>query len=196
MRTYLTRLREARESQAEEGFTLIELLVVLLILGILLAIAIPTFLTVTKSATNTAASSNLQTALTGAETYYTTNNGSYSGIYAGTTVSNITQEGTGLVYTTGGTASTKSGIISLDYVNASNIVLAAWNGSDRCYAIAAEKTTSGVGGNVPTAVDTYYGWKSETTSASCTASTMAGTSGPSGTAGAAGAWQNTGGFPS
>lgn len=187
MRTYLTRLREARESQAEEGFTLIELLVVLLILGILLAIAIPTFLTVTKSATNTAASSNLQTALTGAETYYTTNNGSYSGIYAGTTVSNITQEGTGLVYTTGGTASTKSGIISLDYVNASNIVLAAWNGSDRCYAIAAEKTTGGIAGT-PSKVGTYYGYFKPSTSGGCTASAAEASGGITN-------WQDTGGFP-
>lgn len=73
----VARRRVRAEEGAEQGFTLIELLVVLLIIGILLAIAIPTFLSVTKTANDTAAQSNLQTALTGAKTWYTQHNQTY-----------------------------------------------------------------------------------------------------------------------
>jgi type II secretory pathway pseudopilin PulG len=80
------------EQGSERGFTLIVLLllVVLFIIGILLAIAIPTFLSVTKTANNTAPQANLQTALTGADTFYTSNNQTYAGLYGGTGVSTIT----------------------------------------------------------------------------------------------------------
>ena len=185
MRTYLKRLREDREEPVDGGFTLIELLVVLLILGILLAIAIPTFLSVTKSATNTAASSNLQTALTGAETYYTTNNGSYSGLLTSQSVSNINQEGTGLSYTTN--ASTAAGVVSIyqPLGDSNDVALAAWNGSTRCYVIAAEKTTGGLSGiGAPSAVGTYYGWYNANSKTSCVASAAKVTN-----------FQDTGGFP-
>ncbi|HVC24405.1 MAG TPA: prepilin-type N-terminal cleavage/methylation domain-containing protein [Acidimicrobiales bacterium] len=192
MRTHLKRHLSQMSEGADEGFTLIELLVVLLILGILLAIAIPTFLTVTKSATNTAVTSNLQTALTGADTYYTQNNGTYTSLIGSTSVSDISKEGTGLTYVSNA-ASTGNKVISVDVVDSSDLFLAAWNGSNRCYAIADQKSTGGLGITGYTGTDTYYGWYPATTSAACTAAGAK--AGVSTTAGKPGAWTNTGGFP-
>ena len=71
---------KTRLAREEKGFTLIELLVVIVILGILVAIAVPSYLSFRGNAQDAAAKSNVRSAIPAAESYYQTNNSTYTGL--------------------------------------------------------------------------------------------------------------------
>lgn len=111
------------------------------------------------AADDTTAESNLQTAFTGAKTYFEGSNQTYAGILNSTTYSNITQVDTGLAYVPGSKASTNVGTISIQSQAGGEVVLltAYVPSSGNCFGIVDVASPTGLPAWLSgVAVGTYY----------------------------------------
>jgi len=123
----------------------------------------------------------LQTALTGADTFYTNSNQTYSGIYMSGQpgVSTISQIDTGLTYISGTTATSKSNTISIKASGALGyLILAAFApGTKDCWIVVDQKAaqSTSIAHNANLATGTYYGVIKNGAAACTAASGLAGT---------------------
>ena len=130
-----------------------------------------------KSSNNAAAQANLQIALTGADTVYTNNNQSYSGIYGGSSgVSSITAVDTGLDFVPGSVASTNVGTVSVENEGSGEVVvLTAYAACSRiCFGVLNVMGTDALpgwlaDGYTGVATGTYYFQISQASAGNCKA---------------------------
>ena len=162
----------------EERRSNTSLLVVIGIVLVVVIAAIGVFFLVkgsaskSRSADNTAAQANLQTALTGADTFYTADNQTYTGIYGGSGVSTITAIDTGLSYVPSPTASTDASTISIRESAGATLELTAYApASGICWGVLDMKasTDSPVFPDYPstTTTGTYYFSSQQSSAGNC-----------------------------
>ena len=157
----------------------------LVVLGVLVLVGIAIggfFLTKelaskSRSSQQTAAQENLQTALTGAATFYTSSNETYDGIMGGTAISSITQMDTGLSFVGASTASTDSSTISLSQSGGEVLVMTAYApGSGICFGIldVMSPLDAPFFSNYPqtAALNTYYFSSQQSKAGNCNATVI------------------------
>jgi hypothetical protein len=125
---------------------------------------------------DTTAESNLQTAFTGAKTYFEAANQTYAGVLNSTTVSNITTLDTGLTFVPGSKASTDVGTVSIrDFGSGAGVEMTAYAPSSGvCYGIL--DLTAALNGPLfpeypqTAAVGTYFFSSQQSSAGECRAS--------------------------
>ena len=149
-----------RRMQDEQGFTLIELLVVILIIGILAAVAIPTFLNQRGKAYDANAQTVVKDMQTAAETYATSNNGTYPSTVAQL---NSIDPSIPTVYGTGASVLTDTMSGGGGSADSYTVTATAQNTSDifsivEAAGVQTEPCTAGSGGSSPGGCPTTNIW--------------------------------------
>jgi type IV pilus assembly protein PilA len=122
----------------QDGFTLIELMVVVLILAILIAILIPVFIGAQHRAEDRATHTTLRSALIAAKTVYSDKED-----YTFADVPALSSSEPGLAFVPAAAGSTGPKSVSVNPVNRSYIVFAAYSKSGTCFYISDDATSAG-----------------------------------------------------
>ena len=104
--------------------------------------------------------------------YYTQNAASYNGLLTpGGTVSDLSQQGSGLVY---GSTSTSAKEVGVAVANGGGTVeMVSKAASSRCYALVDNKSSFGGGPTGATGTGTWYGYFAVTTTNTCAVANVA-----------------------
>lgn len=127
-----------------------------------------------RSENITAAESNLQTAFTGAKTYFEAANQTYTGVLNSTTVSNINEVDTGVAFLPGSNASTSSDTISVGESGGTVLVLTAYApAAGSCFGIVDVVSDSGLPAWLTgISVGTYFFQIHQANAGSCSATAV------------------------